>query len=31
GMTFEKDVEKDYLIQLFGELHKEASEKVIEQ
>ena len=31
GMTFEKDVEKDFLIQLFEELHKEASEKVIEQ
>ena len=31
GMTFEKDVEKDFLVKLFEELHKEASEKVIEQ
>lgn len=31
GMSFEKDVDKDYLVELLEELYKEASEKVIEQ
>jgi len=31
GMTFEKDIDKNYLINLFTELYKESSEKVAEE
>jgi len=31
GMTFEQDIDKNYLIEMFQELYKESSEKVVEE